>query len=326
MSEFPNAPKQEEFKVELRGRNILISAASQGIRTQPRASLDTNVICQAIGTTDWILSPPSQFSRYATFPLSHPLRLQSQLEVARVSVDSSSNSHLKTMPLSDSLEDSIEFESSHLDGLSDLDGPPIEVQYTRLRPGQILVVLPLWTAQMVASSTSVHLLAPLANHPLKALLSTISTHENIARITSMALEREDPQQDLNFRIQSIHRILAPFPRISWYNLLMQSYEVFHASIVVGKMNIAQQMVGKSCELIFDDLVAAAANREVPSQELLKLEEKLYSLVKESFDSMEKPEEKVIALSLAAESVIFGILQDSQLTHSFLHKCEPLWTH
>jgi len=330
MSEFPNPPNQDDLRVELRRRTILISAASHGSRTQPSLSLDGIVVSQSIGTTDWLVSPPSQSSKYQPFPLFHPLRLQSQLDFTFA--DGDSHHLLKTTDLSE--EDHQEISqtsnanassstsSTHEESHSSIT--EIDVLYTRLRPGQMLYIPPLWTYQTLATSTSVAIVVPTGRDPLKLKLDAIARHPNVKSIASKASEQEDPQQDLDFRIHSLLRILAPIPRLMWYPNTMQSYEAFHSRLVMGKMNIAQQMVRQSClargGLVIDRPPLPAA----PSQEIRELESELTALILGMEKSFEKQESQVISVSLAAESVLFGFLQDPQLTHSFLHECEHYW--
>lgn len=295
---------------------------------------------QAVGTSDWLLSPPTEASKYRFYPSLHPLAFQTQIGAPHLSVSGLYGIDLDSDILSGGATE------GNIQGAGDVSS--IDVDFVRLIPGQILVVPPYWTAQCLASATSVTLstsiyepvdlevrLKAIRNYPrftdIGNTISEVIKSENPSKQqegdekASNAEFEVDPELWLREKLLSLIRILnGALSGEDWYNPLLDSYETFHTQVVAGKADFAHRVIGKACSI--SEVISDGKSSSIDSKlrnKLFQFESEISTLLKSTLDLST---ERHIAASLVAESALYAVLQEAESIHSFLHECENLWTH
>lgn len=290
---------------------------------------------QAVGTSDWLLSPPTEASKYSFYPALHPLAFQTQIGAPHLSASGLYGIDLNSDLLTGATTDEIRRDISL-----------IEADFIRLIPGQILVIPPYWTAQSLASATSVTVSMPIydtvdlevrlkaiRNYPrftdISNTISEVMKAESSSKVqegdeTTGHKEGEvDPELWLREKLLSLIRILnTALAGEEWYSTLLDSYETFHTQIASVKADFAHRVIGKACSI--SEVISDGQSSTLDSKLRAKLshhESEVSSLLKSTLD---QSSERHIAASLVAESALYAVLQETESIHSFLHECESLW--
>lgn len=291
---------------------------------------------QAVGTSDWLLSAPKEAQKYRFYPSLHPLGLQTQLGANQLSA---------TGLYGIDLDSDILTEGAHDPSTQASDIASIDVDFIRLIPGQILYIPPFWTAQSLASATSVTISTDLSEptdleerlkairiHPkfaaLGNLISEVMKQEMISNLNKEAEADADsdvsvdPEVWLREKILSLIRILkSSLADTDWKADLLDSYETFHTQIVVGKGDFAHRVIVKACSI--SEVISGGDSQDLDSKlrkTLFSAEQEISALLKHTL--AEAPDRR-IASSLIAESALFATLQDADVIHGFLHECHTI---
>ena len=339
MREFHDAPSSNEMTSELKDRTLKLTLLSHRAQTLPYLTLSGQFIMQSVGTSDWLLAPPTEAQKFHPYPLLHPLALQTQLEDSHLSSSGlhgiDLNSDILTEGAGEWVNQGAEIES-------------ISVDYIRLVPGQLLFIPPYWTAQSMASATSVTLsTSDLDSTDIEARLKAIRDDPRFSKISdiisdvmkrearkesnqneemqSEALGEVDPEVWLREKILSLIRILkTSLHGHDWYSGLFDSYETFHNQIAATKADFAHRVVGKACSI--GEITSEGKSLSLDSKIRAALAQVEAELSTSLSNTLEVSTEPKIASGLIAESAIYAVLHEADVMHSFLHECQKLWSN
>lgn len=335
--EFEGAPRNEHYQAELKDQSVKAILMSKGAKALSSMSLSGRLYMQGSGTSDWLVSSPSEVNRFNPYPFLHPLSLQSQLDTETLILPD-----ISTMDFSQlSIDDTVLLANS---------AGSIEAQYVSLLPGQLLYVPALWNAQFVTKSTSVIAMVELndgkvletrlkeisQNGPFKQVGENIEllwkeSHKNAHGEGEKEGENPtdiNPELLIREKILSLVRILhGSFFGSQTYSDVFTSYEAYHSHIVATKSDLIHKVVSKACDTPEMTTTGEHFNfDEKVRQALAPEEQRIIKEVRDALEIAKDSTDRPIVQRLFAEAIMYAALQDGSVIHNFLHDCSVLWKH